>query len=590
MNNNQLDLKPISELLGESFLVAAYQRGYKWKAQQVSQLLDDINTFSPSPTETGFYCLQPLVVKEVNILDSKNKQWELIDGQQRLTTIYMILHYLQKEPCFSIDYDTRKGSTEFLKKLPNITIQAKENWPSTVQRLQCTNNIDNYHFFEAYKTISAWFSPKDSYAKTTFIDNLLHHTKVIWYEIHNDTDSRDVFMRFNSGKIPLTNAELIKALFLKIPTQANSENYRLLQHELAQEWDNIECALHNDEFWSFINPSSHKNTIATRIELIFDLLVQEEDKKNKKVSKHKEDPFYTFYQYQEWLSDGNYDKHKEAWLNVKKCFLQLQEWFEDKQLYHLIGFLITQNITTVGGLREQSDDVTKSSFVTVLKMKIGQALKKILEKTNLDSLEYGSNNKDMIKILMLFNIHILLQEQSDNRFSFNQFKQQQWSLEHIHAQHSKKLDEKQAAQDWLSKAITELDKLATAESETLKSKLILQLTTPKTTLDDINLSRREFVNLFGEPDDTEDNMHGLENIALLDKDTNSQLNNNLFADKRQLIIAKDKAGAFIPIATKNVFLKYYSPNAVHLNYWTKDDRNGYFEAIKKIVETYTQLA
>lgn len=589
MSDNQLDLKPISELLNKHFLVAAYQRGYKWKAQQVSQLLDDINTFSSSPTEAGFYCLQPLVVKEVNILDSKNKQWELIDGQQRLTTIFMILQCL-KESCFSIDYQTRKGSTEFLNKLPNYGVNPDETWQSAVNRLKFTDNIDNYHFFEAYKTISAWFSNKDLNAQNTFIDNLLNHTKVIWYEIHNQTDSRDVFMRFNSGKIPLTNAELIKALFLKIPTQANSENYRLLQHELAQEWDNIECALHNDEFWSFINPSSHKNTIATRIELIFDLLVQEEDKKKKKVSKHKEDPFYTFYQYQEWLSDGNYDKHKEAWLNVKKCFLQLQEWFEDKQLYHLIGFLITQNITTVGGLREQSDDVTKSFFVTVLKKKIGQALKKILEKTNLDSLEYGSNNKDMIKILMLFNIHILLQEKSDNRFSFNQFKQQQWSLEHIHAQHSKKLDEKQAAQDWLSEAIAELDNLATAESEALKGKLILQLTTPKTTLEDINLSRREFVNLFGEPDDSEENMHYLENIALLDKDTNSQLNNNLFANKRQLIIAKDKAGAFIPIATKNVFLKYYSPNAVNLNCWTKDDRDGYFEAIQKIVETYTKLA
>ena len=259
MNDNQLDLKPISELLEKSFLVAAYQRGYKWKSQQVSQLLNDINTFHP--TEAGFYCLQPLVVKEVNILDSKNKQWELIDGQQRLTTIFMILHFLQKKPCFKIDYDTRKGSTAFLENLPSYTIQSNEKWPSTAQRLQCTNNIDNYHFFEAYKTISAWFE-KNPNAKTTFIDNLLNHTKVIWYEIHNDTDSRDVFMRFNSGKIPLTNAELIKALFLKIPTQANnSENYRLQQNELAQEWDNIERALHNDEFWSFINPSSHKNTI-----------------------------------------------------------------------------------------------------------------------------------------------------------------------------------------------------------------------------------------------------------------------------------------------------------------------------------------
>lgn len=573
MNNNLLDLKSIKQLLEENFFVAAYQRGYKWKAQQVKQLLNDINGFNLE--QAGFYCLQPLVVKAVDKTnaDGQNiKQWELIDGQQRLTTIFIILRFLQHN-CFSIDYQTRHGSTDFLKELPTYKIQAHENWPSTVQRLSITNNIDNYHFFEAYKTINQWFEENPT-AKTHFINNLLNHTKVIWYEIHDQNDSRDVFMRFNSGKIPLTNAELIKALFLKVPIQTNSENYRLRQNEIALEWDNIEAALHNDEFWSFINPLSRKNSIATRIELIFDLLVQ-------KTGKHKEDPFYTFYQYQEWLSHTNLKEHLAKWNAVKECFLQLQEWFEDKQLYHLIGFLITQEVSTITELRKQKD-LNKSDFVKALKTKIGQHFKKI----DLDVIEYGSDNQKIIQTLILFNIDILLQEKSDNRFSFNQLKSQQWSLEHIHAQNSKKLDDKQTAQDWLHNAIETLDKFTTENSELLKQKLILQHSAAKTTLEDINISRHEFVNLFGEPDDTEENMHGLENMALLDKNTNSLLNNNLFASKRSLIIEKDKDGAFIPIATKNVFLKYYSPNTNSLNRWSKEDRENHLTAIKKAINNY----
>ena len=104
MAENKIELKSVSELLGMKFFIPSYQRGYRWTEQQVNDLLNDVNGFKPTKDELGFeswYCLQPLVVARMKEndprLDNENeddkKDWyEVIDGQQRLTTIFIIFH------------------------------------------------------------------------------------------------------------------------------------------------------------------------------------------------------------------------------------------------------------------------------------------------------------------------------------------------------------------------------------------------------------------------------------------------------------------------------------------------------------------
>jgi len=127
---DRLTLKSISSMLGEQFFVPYYQRGYRWTDQQVTDLLNDIDAFIAKnirdTDEKTFYCLQPIVVKECNEnVKNENtltgKWYEVIDGQQRLTTIFLIIHYAnemwvgkQKNPEFTIEYETRKKSTAFL--------------------------------------------------------------------------------------------------------------------------------------------------------------------------------------------------------------------------------------------------------------------------------------------------------------------------------------------------------------------------------------------------------------------------------------------------------------------------------------------
>ena len=93
---NNLCLKTVNNICQYSFFVPAYQRGYRWTEQEVSDLLNDIDDFRPreilNSDEKTWYCLQPLVVKK-----RPSNDYELIDGQQRLTTVYLILFYLNQD-------------------------------------------------------------------------------------------------------------------------------------------------------------------------------------------------------------------------------------------------------------------------------------------------------------------------------------------------------------------------------------------------------------------------------------------------------------------------------------------------------------
>jgi uncharacterized protein with ParB-like and HNH nuclease domain len=81
-----LELKLIGDIAG-SFRVPRYQRGYRWGKLEVERLLNDIWESNGKP-----YSLQPIVVKR-----DGETAFELVDGQQRLTTLYLIFVFMQRE-------------------------------------------------------------------------------------------------------------------------------------------------------------------------------------------------------------------------------------------------------------------------------------------------------------------------------------------------------------------------------------------------------------------------------------------------------------------------------------------------------------
>lgn len=553
MTNNQIVLKSINEILPETFLIPSYQRGYRWTKKQVTDLLKDIWEFYPTKKPEEIYCLQPVVVKR------RKDQWELIDGQQRLTTIYIILSFLQKRK-FSIEFETREKSREFLK-----TLTSEIN----------NSNIDFYHISKAFNYIKQWFEEMENVHHDYTIQDefniaLGKFTKVIWYQINDDqVDAVDIFTRINMGKIPLTNAELIKALFLKKTNFGdNDEKIRLKQLEISKDWDRMEYALQNDAFWYFLN--NGKQNYITRIEYIFDLIVNKQS---------KDDDSFTFVEFNDRLNGIGIETF---WLEIKTYFMTFEEWFTNKDLYHLVGYLVAikQDIKLI---KRESTSLSKSQFKDHLKTKI-----KNLVNFQLEELDYskGSHYEKIKKVLLLFNIKAIIDNKDiTSRFPFDRFKKENWDVEHIHAVATEMPNTLSYQTDWLNEVAKDLT------DDVLNQQITSFFALP------IKSQENKFESLYNSilkhysRNDEHEDINDLRNLALLDSGTNRSYKNYVFSVKRKTILQKDKEGTFIPLCTKNVFMKYYSDNINQMSYWDSGDQQSYLENIKSTLLDFlpTQL-
>lgn len=377
----KLEPLAISEILDKQFFIRDYQRGYRWTEQQVKQLLDDIDSFIPmqlsnDPSKKTFYCLQPIVLKNLT-QDFKDKKglegdwYEVIDGQQRLTTFYLILQYinefwtgLQKKKIFKINYETREESVDFLKNVrisgDFITVDINKE------------NIDFFHISTAYQVIRTWeieYSrnhDKKDFDEAEFQSKFLRHSKIIWYEVEQEEDSIELFERLNLGKIPLTNSELTKALFLSGDSfkELSKEEKRIKHFEIASLWDEIEHKLNepNKIFWSFIT-NKERDSFDTKIDLILDFIAEKKES--------EPDPLYTFLTFlaksKKTSSASNSSPLSEIWKEIEQFYHTLIEWSNNRDLYHLVGYLVSckefSKHDEVEGYRKESlYDLMKVSF------------------------------------------------------------------------------------------------------------------------------------------------------------------------------------------------------------------------------------
>lgn len=538
-----------------NFNVPAYQRGYRWDMLNITDLLNDLLEFIQDGSSGKIYCLQPLVVKKIG-----ENRYNVIDGQQRLTTIFIILKYLENllkeengiDEIYTLSYETRKDSKDFLQNIASKT------------RNESDKNMDYFYMYQAYKAVENWFEEKIKEKKTTkrkmleIFTNLEDekHIEFIWYEVEDSEDEVKIFARLNSGKIPLTNAELIKALFLNVrnfPKRCSENEIITKQIEISKEWDEIEYTLQDDEFFKFLT----KNDYPTRIELLFEIL--------SRVKNTELDRYAIYRRFADKAKEGNLS-HK--WADIKKIFLTLKFWFKDTEYYHLVGFLVVSGISNIKEIYDKAKDETKSDFNIFLKKKIKEKIK--IE--DIDGLDYEKNRKDIENILLFFNIATILNNKSSNiRFSFSEFSTKRWSLEHIHAQNDKGLKDKKAQDAWLENSKKYIDESSLKDDvkNDLKKKIASFIDgNENNRFDELQM---EILNKFGNMV----NMHGIENLALLSADDNSSLSNGPFVDKRARIIEMDKNGEFIPVCTKNVFLKYYTKKLSDVYFWSEQDQKDY---------------
>ena len=616
-SDNRIELKTVTELCGMNFYIPNYQRGYRWTEQQVKDLLNDINEFND---ENGFYCLQPLVVKrrekdvfkkikeearDINdVYNYLKGTWEVIDGQQRLTTIFILMRCLGiTDRHYTLKYETRSGSEQFL----GGNLEMNEE------------NIDYFHISSAKQVISEWLKNKDCFSIKDFKKKLLEKVNFIWYE-SVDEDPIKVFTRLNIGKISLTNSELIKALFLNrsnFDIKANGD-IKLRQQEIASEWDKIEYSLQNDEFWLFLHEKGYDHP--TRIDFIFDLICEANDLK---LDNYKEkigtDDYRTFrYFYEYFKSDisaeecNNFPKEDskivKCWKTVKRYYQTFEEWYNDLELFHYIGFLIDckgDNIIK-DLLYKWNQQTDKKSFLKDLRNEVKNVIDKCPELK-----EDGSNKRECKPILLFHNIQTVINQNQSQRhnekyemgtfykFPFHLYKLESWDVEHINSNTTNPEEDVESQREWLLNIYLSVKEEL---QEKIKEYFNSSSEDNKTLFEEI---KKEVP--FGNIEWTQEEKNRIWNYALLDSSTNRSYGNSIFSGKRRIIIGKDKGkliaipklskdgklvmtdeqnstSSFVPPCTRQVFLKYYSATAGNNNYWTIEDAQSYLSDIESCIK------
>lgn len=525
----------------------------------------NLNANNSSHTQNipnSFYCLQPIVLKR------KGEVYSLIDGQQRLTTIFLIIKYLQNRNLFKIEYETRQDSATFLEN-----IKDRYSLPA--------ENIDFWHFANAYKVILEFFKNLENDKREIFAKTLLNHCKILWYEAKEEEN--DVFVRLNIGKIPLLESENIKALFLSKNDELDSDDIK----ERAEFWyeSEIKARENNDLRYCVlqkIKPDDISKDEYNKPVLSDDILRIEAYLKA--IVKPDKEHYLFDYFYKCYKDKSLNDK----WHDLEKAIKALQGFTSnqgrevvDREIFHYLGFLSLADSHIYWiykyWLDLQGDKDKKGKFraklFEMIKGKVRDSIKDI------DSLQYAEK-KDRDKIfllLLLFNLEYVIRY--GGFFQFNRFVLEKWSLEHIYAQNSQSISKEikskdnSAIKEWLNevkKYIDGKELKQSIESSIKESKFTKEL------FENIDKNFRD-----------DESLNNICNLTLLDKDSNSKLGNLIFSKKRKEIEELATQDKLIPIMTKKVFEKSIEKlDNSHKDVFSKEDREAYLNYIKTLLEKY----
>ena len=578
MAENKIELKSVSELLEMKFFIPSYQRGYRWTDLQIENLLNDILEFSKG-VDGDFYCLQPLVVKEQkkdllaeikqanSIEDEENLlkgKWTVIDGQQRLTTIYLILKALENEKCPSIEYER-----DSYIQVCNSSDEIKKDNIEIYHLTSAKHFIDRWiHIEKRADEEKKWINPKNIEIDTKkFCNKILEQTKFIFYNVGDVSEEQehDIFNNLNSGKIALTNAELIKALFLNKAGKEDIAHREVEQRLLADEFDQIERTLRQDKFWYFLAGNTPQPSSC--VNLLFDLMLESSVQNGKY---RTDEPFRTFFYFNDLIngneSEDSYKESKIIWEKVRKVFHIMEGWFNDSVMYNLIGYHRAANggKTLCEIYKKFCEEKSKNEFKEWL---VDECKNHIDYPDGFMQLRYDENKDKVFNLLLLFNIATLNgRPQEAVKFSYANFHKYNWDVEHISPQNPKndddlkKVVEKFKDNDYLKILIDALNK------EEKDTKII----------------EEERAKYFA----TGDDLMGIQNLTLLSAHDNRGIGNKFFFEKRQKLQEYYQQGSFIPACSMNVFMKFYSDNPEQMAFWDKKDRESYKNKIEQTITKF----
>lgn len=646
-NSNQLEIRSVSQLKGR-FRIPSYQRGYRWERRQVEQLLDDLLEHSKSTDRNKPYYLQPIVIapaskEESDALEENERfDYDLIDGQQRLTTILLILKALEsaksvdkgyaeqlmKEDIskaqeylglannlrdintalgYELMYQTRKGSRDFINKITNIS----RNDP------QAALTPDYLYIWHAFNTITKWINGHAGDVRNV-AETIDNNVRIIWYKLSESIPNWKKFKDLNDGKISLTNSELIKALVLKRKDKMELPDYE--QDVIVAQWDETEQELSDERFWRFLTKKPMSD-YPTKIDLLFDLLAG-------KSEKDKKDEYYTFRHFSQLFEDNKKEGKcsRENWTYIHDRYRRIRDWYLNTWTYHRIGYLVAVGDGTtlrdiyLDTYPEGGDPLTHKQLRKAIESRIEDTMRLDGVKSFKDlSYDTDPNHKQIIKVLTLYNV-MLADELQDTgiRYPFHLHNADDhggWSLEHVHAQNSEDLKGVTEWKTWVKDQLQSLQRIepqlqangSNYSKQRFNSLIDMMqkfLSANKPTEEQYKTIVTEFAELTSIKGAGSSNfgMHSIANLALLSKNDNSMLNKSTFDVKRMKIALRSSTN-FVPLGTERVFMKAivgcskdddgncisgseYSCDTSQMFFWGDTDREAYIRDIEEKLGRY----
>lgn len=566
----------LEDIEKKNFMIPAYQRGYKWTSSgrnsQVELLMVDL--FTAFESQRDRYYLQFLTLK------IKDDALEVIDGQQRLTTLtilFCVLNYNDKnisEDNFvknKLNYQVREN---FIQKYiyENISLILETNhWDEFVKIHSEHDNQDVYFIYNAalsiYKFIKNKILPNQY---KNFHDYICEKIFLIVNLLENDVNSEKIFINANRG-VKLQDEDLVKGLLItKIPLDNQSRDYRMTENEInevrtniGRQWDDIYRWASRDDIRNFFKIDNNYYGLEWLIELAYPI---EENGELNPIFNNLEN-----------LHRTKKIIATEIFRNIRKTMLTLNDWYSEPELCNLLGYSLH------AGKSKGIQSIWKDLHSVTSKVELLQRLKKITmvllpidTKKKLLELNYEDSKLELFNLFLMLDVAKFLPigNRKVARYDFGKILSEDWSIEHIFPQNLGDLKKLKILREVDLNLLRELmpKEFKDLTIEDGDKKKVLQKLFNKIQKDKeckIEDEERELLNYLLEKNTGD--LHKIGNLALLEKGMNSGLSNNFFNEKRKIIVRKISLGEFVPFHSYDVFSKLIIEADTSLHVWSKGD-------------------
>lgn len=549
--------------------IPLYQRGYKWEPASIKKLLQDIYDFQEQ--DGKFYCLQ-----NITIIPQKD-YFNVVDGQQRLTTLTLMLSYLgayklvEGKILFPPN-SIRSETNEFIKTFITIGLPKIDDtkWFDFISKNTKYDHQDIYYLYQGFQAMSEWFGNHPG-AKDNVRQKLRHDVKFIVNKIETSESEEKIFINLNSKRVPLDGADLLRAMIItRVAHEVNSvENnikgiVRINERRLktGAELDLINQWWGKDKvkeyYRRFVSIKSDETVNGTKlfnddqypINLLYLLFSEKSGCR--------------------MLALEDYERKSNEMLHFYTELLEfhhtMQDWFQDKKIYHYLGFLFSHMQPSAFGFKTAWDmwqrSVTRDSFKDELKTMIRGSIaenNKLPDFTDISQNWYEKNKDKLIRTLILMDVTYALREDHQN-MPIKAFTRNEQDIEHIFPQNPAEIEQKKEYIEFLNTYVV------------AKDDDLFDLTSFDTNLEDEEYknSVEAFITLHTGAIKT----HAIGNLVLLAAKLNRSIKNKPYAQKRSRVVRYYHDGNYIQPHTFNVFTRYTNhpdDEDFDLLHWTNQD-------------------